>query len=285
MKCPKCGTDVPVGAMQCPGCGQKFVAAKRCPHCGSTIQASATVCPQCKQAVGGAPARSPFDSASKRQSSFRWWRIPIYILVLAIGFGAGSIFTRQSILNNVTSAFNQFASSTDDSQNFKQPTASASSLESSPASSEKAPSEVKTDSKYYFADNILVAEDVKIEITDWKVIPVGETGNEYGDVPVIAFWYNTTNLSGNENVSPMSSWIAMFTAVQDNNPDMINELQVASLPDATFLDTQTATIKKDGTVACACAYELSDTTTPVTLKGRKGMFGEDLGEQTFNISG
>lgn len=91
MKCPKCRTDVPVGAMQCPGCGQKFVAAKRCPHCGSTIQASATVCPQCKQAVGGAPARSTFDSASKRQSSFRWWRIPIYILVLMLGTGIGIV--------------------------------------------------------------------------------------------------------------------------------------------------------------------------------------------------
>lgn len=283
MKCPKCGTEIPKGASQCSNCGQKFVTGKYCPHCRAVIPSTATVCPQCKQPVGGSATLQ--GGRPQKQSRFRWWRIPIYILVLAIGFGAGSIFTRQSILNNVTSAFNQFASSTDDSQNFKQPTASASSLESSPASSEKAPSEVKTDSKYYFADNILVAEDVKIEITDWKVIPVGETGNEYGDVPVIAFWYNTTNLSGNENVSPMSSWIAMFTAVQDNNPDMINELQVASLPDATFLDTQTATIKKDGTVACACAYELSDTTTPVTLKGRKGMFGEDLGEQTFNISG
>lgn len=283
MKCPKCGTELPKGASQCSNCGQKFVTGKYCPHCRAVIPSTATVCPQCKQPVGGSATLQ--GGRPQKQSRFRWWRIPIYILVLAIGFGAGSIFTRQSILNNVTSAFNQFASSTDDSQNFKQSTASASSLESSLASSEKAPSEVKTDSKYYFANNILVAEDVKIEITDWKVIPVGETGNEYGDVPVIAFWYNTTNLSGNENVSPMSSWIAMFTAVQDNNPDMINELQVASLPDATFLDTQTATIKKGGTIACACAYELSDTTTPVTLKGRKGMFGEDLGEQTFNISG
>lgn len=282
MKCPKCGTELPKGASQCSNCGQKFVTGKYCPHCRAVIPSTATVCPQCKQPVGGSATLQ--GGRPQKQSRFRWWRIPIYILVLAIGFGAGSIFTRQSILNNVTSAFNQFASSTDDSQNFKQPTASASSLESSPASSEKAPSEVKTDSKYYFADNILVAEDVKIEITDWKVIPVGETGNEYGDVPVIAFWYNTTNLSG-KDIDPVSAWLAMFTVIQDNDPDMVNELQVGSLPDTAFRETQMATIKKGGTIACACAYELSDTTTPVTLKGRKGMFGEDLGEQTFNISG
>ena len=36
-------------------------------------------------------------------------------------------------------------------------------------------------------------EDIKIEITKTKIIPGGETGNEYGDKPVIAFWYKTTN--------------------------------------------------------------------------------------------
>lgn len=139
-------------------------------------------------------------------------------------------------------------------------------------------------SEYYFADNVLISEDVRIEITDWKVIPAGEPGNEYGDDPVIAFWYSTTNLTGNENVSPMTSWIAMFTAIQDNDPNMVNELNVAPLPDNAFLDTQMATIKKDGSVDCACAYTLSDTTTPVVLKATKGILGEDLGEQTFNIS-
>lgn len=143
-------------------------------------------------------------------------------------------------------------------------------------------SEVPT-SEYYFADNVLVSEDVRIEITDWRVIPVGEEGNEYGDVPVIAFWYTVTNLSGSENVTPIGSWIAMFTAIQDNDPNMVNELEVGMLPDDAYLDTQMATVKEGGTVECAIAYELDDTTTPVVLHATRGLFGEDLGEQTFEI--
>ena len=147
-----------------------------------------------------------------------------------------------------------------------------------------APTEAAPASEYYFADNVLVSEDVRIEITDWRVIPVGEEGNEYGDVPVIAFWYTVTNLSGSENVTPIGSWIAMFTAVQDNDPNMVNELEVGMLPDDAYLDTQMATVKEGGTVPCAIAYELDDTTTPVVLTATRGLLGEELGEQTFNIA-
>lgn len=55
------------------------------------------------------------------------------------------------------------------------------------------------------------------------------------------------------------------------------------LPDEQFLDTQSEIIKQGGTVANAVAYELDDDTTPVTLKATKGIMGEDLGEQDFEI--
>ena len=139
------------------------------------------------------------------------------------------------------------------------------------------------ESEYYFADGVLVSEDVRIEITDWKVIPVGEAGNEYGDTPVIAFWYDITNLSGNENVSPLS-WIAMFTAIQDNNPNKVNELEVGLHPDGNLVDDQMSTIKEGGTLQGAIAYNLTDETTPVVLKATRGLGGEDLGEQTFEIA-
>lgn len=139
------------------------------------------------------------------------------------------------------------------------------------------------DSDYYFKDNILKTKDVKIEITDYKIIPIGEEGNEYGEKPVIAFWYNTTNLTGNEDVNPISAWIAMFTCIQDNNPNAINELEAGMLPDDRFLDSQMETIKKDGTVENAMSYELDDLETPVTLKATRGVGGEELGEQTFEI--
>lgn len=183
------------------------------------------------------------------------------------------------------------ASSSSSSSSSETPQSSESSKEdvssqeqSSEESISSEPKDVSAASDYYFADNVLVSEDVRIEITDWKVIPAGETGNEYGDGPVIAFWYSTTNLTGNENVAAMPAWIAMFTAIQDNDPNMVNELNVGMLPDQAFLDTQSATIKKGGTVECAIAYNLDDTTTPVTLKATRGILGEELGEQTFNIA-
>ncbi|MDO4271945.1 MAG: stalk domain-containing protein [Candidatus Saccharibacteria bacterium] len=135
---------------------------------------------------------------------------------------------------------------------------------------------------YYFKDNTLVAEDVKIEIVNYAVIPVGKDGNLHGKKPVIAFWYNTTNLTG-KSMTPISAWFAMFTAIQDNNPNAINELDVGLLPDVSFSDSQSEKIKKGGTVLNAIAYELDDDTTPITLKATRGLLGEDLGEQTFEI--
>ena len=131
---------------------------------------------------------------------------------------------------------------------------------------------------------MVVTEDVQIEITDYKVIPVGEAGNEYGDAPVIAFWYSTTNRSGKEDITPMMAWIAIFSAVQDNDPNMVNELEVGMMPDDAYLDTQMAEIKPDGTVDCAISYVLDDETTPVTLTATKGILGEELGSQNFEIA-
>ena len=134
----------------------------------------------------------------------------------------------------------------------------------------------------YFKDNEAKLEDVKIKITETKVIPVGEEGNEYGDKPVFAIWYETTNLS-DDDINPTSGWMAVFEAVQDNDPNAINTLEVGSHPDDQYLDSQLETIKKGGTVKNAVAYELDDLETPVTLIATQGIFGDKLGEQTFNI--
>ncbi|RGX53599.1 DUF5067 domain-containing protein [Anaerotruncus sp. AF02-27] len=164
------------------------------------------------------------------------------------------------------------------------PISSAGEVENEQSVTSSQESEKSAESKYYFANGVLLAEDVKIEITDYKIIEVGDEGNEYGETPVIAFWYKTTNLSGKEGISAMIAWIAMFEAIQDNDPNMVNALEVAALPDNRYLDTQTADIKKDGTVECAVAYELNDMTTPVILKANRGVGGETLGEQIFEIA-
>ncbi len=136
--------------------------------------------------------------------------------------------------------------------------------------------------KSYFKNDIAEIEDVKIEITDVKVIPVGNPGNEYGEKPVIAFWYKVTNKTDKE-IAPSDAWMAVFTAYQDNDPNSVNELNVGLHPDESLLDTSIETIKKDGTVEDAIAYELDDLETPVLLKATKGIGGKEIGSKEYSI--
>ncbi|GEN86936.1 DUF5067 domain-containing protein [Oceanobacillus sp. FSL W8-0428] len=134
----------------------------------------------------------------------------------------------------------------------------------------------------FFEDNVLQTDKFKIEITETKVIPAGEKGNEYGENPVFAIWYNTTNLS-DEDLDPSTAWMFTFTAIQDNDPNIENELSVGMLPDDAHLDTQMANIKKDGTVENSISYELTDTETPVTLVAIKDLIGDEIGRADYEI--
>ncbi|WP_241354139.1 DUF5067 domain-containing protein, partial [Pseudomonas aeruginosa] len=78
-------------------------------------------------------------------------------------------------------------------------------------------------------------------------------------------------------------WLAVFVAIQDNDPNSVNELNVGTLPDEKYLDSQMEQIKEGGTVENAISYELDDTKTPVVLKATKGIDGKELGEQTYNL--
>ena len=128
-------------------------------------------------------------------------------------------------------------------------------------------------------------EDIDIKITKYKVIPVGEEGNEYGENPVIFFWYDTTKKREKDIMNPMSAGFAAFPEgpIQDNDKNKVNKLKVASHPDKTLLNDQSATIKKDGTLSGAVAYELTDLTTPVNLTAYKGVGGIELGRQEFAV--
>lgn len=139
-----------------------------------------------------------------------------------------------------------------------------------------------TNKDLYFKNNEAKLSDLKIKITETKVIKPGENGNKYGKKPVFAIWYDTTNLS-DKDIDPTTAWLAVFQAVQDNNPNAVNKLEVGGLPDDKFLDSQLETIKKGGTVQNAVAYELDDLVTPVNLIAKQGIGGNKLGEQTFNI--
>ena len=138
--------------------------------------------------------------------------------------------------------------------------------------------------EYTFKDGKVSMEDIDLKITKYKVIPVGEEGNEYGDAPVIAFWYETTNKT-EKDISPMTAWFASFPEgpIQDNDKNKVNKLQVALHPDKTLVNDQMSKIKKDGTVSGAIAYKLTDLTTPVKLTAYKGIGGIELGSQEFAI--
>ncbi len=129
-----------------------------------------------------------------------------------------------------------------------------------------------------------VAEDdmVKIEITKMKTLEVGEEGNEYGETPVLAIWYEATNKT-DEELDPIGAWFHFFVAVQDNDDDMVNELEVGMLPDESHLDSQMNMIKEGGTVENSIAYELDDLETPVTLIAKEEGFGEEIGREDFEV--
>jgi hypothetical protein len=149
-----------------------------------------------------------------------------------------------------------------------------------PATSTEAPTTTTT-AKSSFVDGVLTTPEVIIKITDVKTIPAGATGNEYSENPVIAFWYEITNLT-DDDVSP-TNWIFVFSAYQDNNPNAWNELDMGFLPDDTFRDSQMETIKKGGTVANAVAYELDDETTPVDLVASEDLGQTEIGRMTYNL--
>jgi len=143
-----------------------------------------------------------------------------------------------------------------------------------------APSAAPADAS--FKDNVVTTKDVEIKITDVRTIQVGETGNEYGRKPVIAFWYDTTNVSGKET-NPMTAWLFLFQAYQDNDPNAENKLRAGSLPDDAFLKSQMNNIKQGGTVPNAVAYELTDTTTPVQLVATTLLGQNEIGSMTFEL--
>lgn len=154
--------------------------------------------------------------------------------------------------------------------------------ETESAEEEEPEDETEVSEDVYFKDNEAKLNDLIIKITETKVIQPGEPGNEYGEKPVFAIWYETTNLTDKE-IDPTTAWAAVFTAIQDNDPNAVNELEVGMLPDESHLDTQLEVIKKDGTVENSIAYELDDLETPVTLVATQGLAGKELGRAEYEI--
>lgn len=137
-----------------------------------------------------------------------------------------------------------------------------------------------------FDGTTLKGNSYTIKITSNKVIQPGEPGNEYGEKPVLAFWFDTLvspDYKDEAEINPNMAWIMSFKAVQDNDPNKVNKLNVSPLPDAQFLESQMAEIKPGGTVASAMGYELTDTETPVTLIAQD-ILGTEYGKADFPVN-
>lgn len=158
--------------------------------------------------------------------------------------------------------------------------------EETKSSSENKGDFVEKASDSNFDGTMLRGNSYSIRITSHKVINVGEKGNEYGSKPILAFWYDTLvspNYDNSAPINPSTAWIMNFKAVQDNDPNAVNKLQIAPLPDEQFLNSQTSEIKPGGTVSNAVAYELTDTTTPVKLTA-EDMLGTEYGSFEYKLN-
>lgn len=132
-----------------------------------------------------------------------------------------------------------------------------------------------------FDGTVYEDEEARIEITGYEVLEVGSEYNKYGDVPLVCFKFNVTNLSDGD-VSASGKWIDTFRAYQDNDPNFLNELNVGSQENSAYHDTAFAKIKNGGTVESVMTYELDDEETPVKLVAEYRW--EEIGSKDFDIA-
>ena len=139
-----------------------------------------------------------------------------------------------------------------------------------------------TDFGQTFKNGVLDVPAAKFEITDHRVIKSGEPGNEIGEKPLLVFNYDVTNKT--DETLTTTDFVVYFTAIQDNDPNKVNELDLGSYIDPETDDTQLEQIKKGGTVAGTITYELDDLTTPVDLVATKSFSQDEIGRQTFELN-
>lgn len=140
----------------------------------------------------------------------------------------------------------------------------------------------ENDSNIFFDGKVAQTEKVKIEIKETKVIPSGETGNEFGEKPVFAIWYEVTNLSDEETDST-KAWINVFEVIQDNPDNLVNTLNTGQIPDEAHSSTVLSKIKKGETIDSSVSFELDESDIPVTIIAVNGMLGEEIDRHDFEI--
>lgn len=105
-----------------------------------------------------------------------------------------------------------------------------------------------------------------VKITGHHVIDPGSPGNKIGDKPIVVFDYEMANKTDKELRT--ADFSSMFTAIQDNDEDSVNELKTG-FSENMDTDNMMDKTKKGGTVKSSAAFELDDLTTPVELVARE----------------
>lgn len=193
------------------------------------------------------------------------------LLVCSVIFAALDVSGNDdiSVDNEVTTQ--QFANKENESENQKQDT-EADRVQSS-------------DEEFYFDGTDLVTNNYSIKITGYKVIQSGEDSN-YSENQVIKFSYETTVDEDvtNLRITPDIAWFSTFKVVQDNDPDVVNDLDLIILVDDDGSISQNPEIKPGGTASNSMAYELTDEETPVTLIAVEDrVFNDEIGSHDYSI--
>ncbi|WP_034649614.1 DUF5067 domain-containing protein [Corynebacterium vitaeruminis] len=139
-----------------------------------------------------------------------------------------------------------------------------------------------SDAANSFENGTLETAKLRIKITDSKIIHPGEPGNEYDDKPLLVFYYDITNKTDEDLTS--SDWVLYFDAYQDNDPDIVNQLDVGPTPSYELSSSSLEKIKKGGTTQGATSYYLDDEVTPVDLVAHLKLDDTEIGRQTFPVS-
>ena len=112
-----------------------------------------------------------------------------------------------------------------------------------------------------------------------KVIPAGETGNEFGKKPIFAIWYTIKNTS-NKKVTPVSA-ASVLHAYQPAQSK--KRLIAAPLPDEKLASNYKVNIEKNHSAKGSMAWNLYDTKSPIKIYGVKYGTNQTIGIRTYSI--
>ena len=123
----------------------------------------------------------------------------------------------------------------------------------------------KTDT---FTGRTFTSDHLTITLTEQKVLEPGAKGNEDGELPVLAIWYEVTNTSTHQT-DALTSWFTHFQVHQnlsaDPNEPKLSALSMAMSPDPDLTTHETELIEEGATQKNVIAYQLLNPEAPVEI--------------------